>query len=142
VAPEQRQRTNADPVVGGDGWTEIERAPFVGEAPALPEWLADVSGEAVAIYRELAGLPQAATWGPGTWFELHLALPLIERYLKRPGSENFKAIISTLGAGLRLTEDDMQRGRLRWRSAQDEDDDGEVPSGVSDIAERRKRLTG
>lgn len=138
-APEERMRTNSDPLVGGDGWTEIDNAPFAGAVPEIPVWV-KCSPEARAVYHELAALPQAQLWGAGTWLELHLTLPLIDRYLSRPGSENFKAIISTLGAGLRLTEDDLQRGRVRFKREQDEDGGAEVPAGVANLQERRRRL--
>lgn len=141
--PEDRLRTNADPLVGRDGWTEITPEPFGGDVPDIPEWAA-VGDAGAAVYQELSRLPQAALWGPGTWLQLHLALPLIERYLKRPGSENFKAIVSTLGAGLRLTEDDLQKARIRVQAAETGDVDpaaARSAAKVTDIRSRRSRLT-
>ena len=97
-APNEKHRhRNPDPFVSKDGWTEIGDAAFDGAIPEIPAWVR-CTDEARAVYAELARLPQAATWGAGTWLQLHLSLPLVGRYLQRPGSENFKAIISTLGA--------------------------------------------
>lgn len=142
--PQERQRTNADPVLGRDGWTEIADVPFAGVVPELPGWCS-VGATGRAVYEELARLPQAALWGPGTWLQLHLSLPLVERYLSRPGSENFKAIISTLGAGLRLTEDDLQKARVRVKSAQAQETKSPEATRsaavVTDIRSRRERLT-
>lgn len=142
--PEDRARTNSDPLVGRDGWTEIADAPFDGAVPDIPGWAA-VGEVGTAIYAELSKLPQARLWGPGTWIQLHLALPLIERYLKRPGSENFKAIVSTLGAGLRLTEDDLQKARVRVKAAAQiaasSPEAKRSAAVVTDIQSRRKRLT-
>jgi len=142
--PQERQRTNADPVLGRDGWTEIADVPFAGVVPELPGWCS-VGATGRAVYEELARLPQAALWGPGTWLQLHLSLPLVERYLSRPGSENFKAIVATLGAGLRLTEDDLQKARVRVRSQAEAGvvDPAVAASAakVTDIRSRRGRLT-
>ena len=139
----RRRRTNADVVLPpGEGWTEVPNAAWEGVVPAVPEWCV-VGDAARAVYEELARLPQAATWGPGTWFELHLSLPLVERYLSRPGSEGFKALVSALGAGLSLTELDMQRARIKVRA--DQPGDVGVETGgvaVSSLDERRRRLTG
>lgn len=143
---ESRRRRNADPVLpSGEGWTSIDGAAWEGVVPPIPDWV-QVSSLAEAVYVELGRLPQAATWGPGTWFELHLALPLVDRYLSRPGSEGFKALVSALGAGLSLTEVDMQRARIRVQPAEPA-----VPvepassvgggSGVSSLSDRRRRLT-
>src|SRR5690349_13578018 len=91
-APNENHRhRTADPFVAkGDGWTEIGAEPYAGPVPEIPAWVT-CSDAAREVYRELARLPQAATWGPGTWLQLHMALPLVGRYLERPGSENFKA---------------------------------------------------
>jgi hypothetical protein len=92
---------------------------------------------------DLARLPQARLWGPGTWFELHLSLPLVDRYLTRPGSEGFKALVSALGAGLSLTELDLQRARVKVSPAEGVGDSPTVSDPkVADIRDRRKRLTG
>jgi len=141
---ENRRRTNADPVLpAGEGWTEIHGEAWDGDIPAVPEWVR-VSPDALRVYAELARLPQAATWGAGTWFELHLSLPLVDRYLDRPGSESFKALVSALGAGLSLTELDMQRARIKVKPVEAELVDGEdvVPPEVASLADRRARLTG
>lgn len=135
--PSELVRAKPDVVVGGDGWTEIEDTPFDGVVPEIPAWV-KCGPEARAVYYALAALPQARVWGPGTWLELHLSLPLVDRYLSRPGSENFKAIISTLGAGLRLTEDDLQRGRVRFKREQEQLD--APAAGVVQMDERRARL--
>jgi hypothetical protein len=136
---EHRRRTNADPVVGKDGWTEVSPEPFAGQVPEIPAWV-DCTLEARMVYQELAQLPQAATWGPGTWLSLHLTLPLLGRYLTRPGSENFKAIVSTLGAGLSMTELDMQRARIKVKRP-DPVAEQAAAASVSSLQERRKRLT-
>lgn len=141
--PNERHRhRNADPVVGKDGWTEITPDAFDGAVPEVPPWV-QCSDEARAVYLELARLPQAATWGPGTWLSLHLTLPLVGRYLERPGSENFKAIVQTMGASLSLTESDMAKARIKVRLP--EPDEASVDSnapGVTSLQSRRQRLTG
>ncbi|MFE5290196.1 hypothetical protein ACFRAQ_35035 [Nocardia sp. NPDC056611] len=138
--PHERARTNKDSIIGGDGWTELTDEPFDGDIPPIPEWI-DVGSRGRAIYEELARLPQARTYGPGTWLTLHMTLPLIERYLSRPGSENFKAITSTLGAALSLTELDMQRARIRVKPVEDELDEAVAGEKVVPMAAaRRARL--
>lgn len=141
-APSETHRHRAaDPFVAkGDGWTEIDAEPYAGHVPAIPTWL-ECSDAARAVYAELARLPQAATWGPGTWLQLHLALPLLTSYLKRPGSENFKAITSTLGAGLSLTELDMQRARIKFKRGDTADEQAEAAATVTSMQDRRARLT-
>lgn len=139
--PEDRLRRNADPIVGADGWTEIPSTPNDEEIPEIPEWVS-VGSTGRAIYDELAALPQARLYGLGTWIQLWMTLPLIERYFSRPGSENYKAIMSTIGASLRLTEDDLQRARVRIKDPVDEepvDTNGGAPV-VSFAEERRARL--
>lgn len=139
--PEDRQRRNADPLVGADGWTEIPSTPNDGEIPEIPEWVT-VGAVGRAIYAELAALPQARLYGIGTWIQLWMTLPLVERYLSRPGSENYKAIVTTLGAALRLTEDDLQRARVRIKDPEPEEvqaSDAGAPV-VSFAEERRARL--
>ncbi|MFC9995738.1 hypothetical protein [Nocardia sp. NPDC127526] len=140
--PDERLRRNADPFVTGDGWTEIDPTPHDGDIPEIPEWIT-VGPTGRAIYEHLATLPQARLYGPGTWFQLWVTLPLIERYLSRPGSENYKAVTSTLGAALRLTEDDLARARVRIKPVLDEDDEDAPTAGarvVSYAEERRARL--
>ncbi|WP_433662460.1 hypothetical protein ACQPW1_10080 [Nocardia sp. CA-128927] len=139
--PEDRQRRNADPLLGIDGWTEIESTPNEGDVPEIPEYI-DVGPRGRAIYEQLASLPQARLYGPGTWFQLWMTLPLIERYLSRPGSENYKAVTTTLGAALRLTEDDLQRARVRIKPPATDADDTDAPETgggrVVPFAEERK----
>ncbi|MGS2809408.1 phage terminase small subunit [Nocardia sp. MW-W600-9] len=137
--PEDRARRNADPLTGADGWTEIDPTPNDGEVPEIPEWIT-VGAIGRAVYDELAALPQARLYGMGTWVQLWMTLPLIERYLSRPGSENYKAITSTLGAALRLTEDDLQRARVRIKPVIDDqaDEDGTSDAPVVDFAEERR----
>lgn len=142
---EQRRRRNADVVLpAGEGWTEISGDAWEGDVPAIPGWV-EVGDAARAVYGELARLPQAATWGPGTWFELHLALPLVDRYLARPGSEGFKALVSAFGAGLALTELDMQRARIKVKPEPVDSAGvggaGEGGGNVSRMDDRRRRLT-
>ncbi|RBO87974.1 hypothetical protein [Nocardia puris] len=87
----------------------------------------------------------ARLWGPGTWLELHLSLPAAGRYLAGGSSEALKALISAWGAGLRLTEDDLAKARVKVVTVDPEpevdvsQDAGRV---VSFAAERRARLTG
>lgn len=139
-APNEKHRHRAaDPFVSKDGWTEITPDAFEGEVPEIPAWVS-CTDEARMVYAELARLPQAATWGAGTWLQLHMSLPLIGRYLQRPGSENFKAIISTLGAGLSMTELDMQRARIKVKRP-DPAAEQEAAASVSSLQERRRRLT-
>ena len=146
VAPTENHRHRSpDPFVrAGDGWAEITAEPFEGVVPEIPQWVS-CGPDARRVYMDLARLPQAVLWGPGTWFELHLTLPLIDRYLARPGSEGFKALVSALGAGLSLTELDLQRARVKVKAPEPVGDVGEMAAGdpkVSDIRDRRKRLTG
>lgn len=140
--PEERQRRNVDPFLAGDGWTEIDPTPHDGDIPEIPEWIT-VGAVGRAIYEHLASLPQARLYGPGTWFQLWVTLPLIERYLSRPGSENYKAVTSTLGAALRLTEDDLARARVRIKPVVSDEDEEAPTTGervVSFAEERRARL--
>ncbi|KZM71073.1 hypothetical protein AWN90_41900 [Nocardia terpenica] len=128
-------------MIAGDGWTELPDEPFDGSVPPIPEWI-DVGSRGRAIYEQLARLPQARTYGAGTWLTLHMTLPLIERYLSRPGSENFKAIVATLGSALSLTELDMQRARIRVKPVEDEAEVTASPGEkvVPMAAARRARL--
>lgn len=149
VAPTENHRHRAvDPFVKpGDGWREIDDAPRDGQAPPIPAWVR-VDPDTIRVYQDLAALPQAATWGAGDWLSLHLALPVIARYLDRPGAEAFKAITSVLGSALSLTTLDMQRARIKVRP-QSEGDDANGGSGgneaeagpkVTSMASRRARL--
>jgi hypothetical protein len=141
-APAENHRHRAaDPFVAKDGWTQIAPEPFAGEVPEIPVWV-NCTDEARAVYAELARLPQAATWGPGTWLQLHLSLPLVGRYLQRPGSENFKAIVSTLGAGLSLTELDLQKARITIKRADEDEAGSGSAASVSSLQARRRKLTG
>ncbi|WP_109523680.1 MULTISPECIES: phage terminase small subunit [Nocardia] len=137
--PKDRARRNGDPLLAGaDGWTEIPSTPNDGEVPEIPEWVT-VGPVGRAIYTELASLPQARLYGQGTWIQLWLTLPLIERYLTRPGSENYKAVTGTMGAALRLTEDDLQRARIRIKDEIDEEPVAPTEGGtVASFAEERK----
>lgn len=134
--PEQRRHRAVDPVVGGDGWTEIAREPSTDPAPALPSWLPPVES-AEQVYAQLAALPQARAWLDSEWFLLQLSLPLVERYLQRPGSENFKAIVTALGPGLKLTSDDMAKSRQRFKREQD----SQQAQSVRRAAASRRGLT-
>ena len=139
--PSQLARPKPDAVVGIDGWTEIEPGPNDGEIPPIPEWV-EPSPRAEAIYQYLMSLPQARLYGPGTIWELWLALPLIEKYLSKPGVESFKGLVTALGTALRLTEDDMAKGRVKIKAITEDDDDSPRPMDpkVSRLADRRKRL--
>lgn len=139
---ENHRHRNLDPVVGRDGWTEITPEPFAGEVPEIPAWV-DCSDEARLVYAELARLPQAVTWGPGTWLSLHLTLPLVGRYLSRPGSENFKAIVQTIGSSLALTEADLAKARIKVKTPDPEEPESSAGgSRVTNLQSRRQRLTG
>lgn len=142
--PEDRARRNPDPVLAGDGWTEIADEAFAGDVPPIPEWIT-VSDTVHAFYAELARLPVAVTWGPNDWLMLHASLPLLDRYFARPGSESYKAWTSFLDPGLRITSDAMQKARVRIARVQEDDDSGvsdsAVPADVTDLSERRRRLT-
>lgn len=142
--PEELVRRNVDPIVGADGWTDIDPAPNDGEIPPIPAWC-DAGEAARAIYEDLARLPQARLWGPGTWLQLHMSLPLFDRYMSRPGSEGLKALVATWGTGLRLTEDDLQRARVRVRKlieSEDESTPTRKANGVASLDDRRRRLMG
>lgn len=141
--PAQRQRTNADPVIGADGWTEIPDAPNDGEIPPIPEWIGEISEAARVVYQELASLPQARLWGPGTWLQLHLSLPMFDKYMEKPGGEGLRTLVGIWGVGLRLTEDDLQKARIKMRKQLDEDELAEAAKNnpkVASMADRRKRL--
>ncbi|MBF6085209.1 hypothetical protein IU485_27965 [Nocardia cyriacigeorgica] len=138
--PEQRARTNADPYTSGDGWTEIPPDPYDGDVPPIPAWV-PCSDEARALYAELAALPQARLWGPGTWLELHLSLPAATRYLNTGSGEGLKALLSAWGVALRLTEDDLTKARIKVAVPAEEDDVPGDKKVVSFDQERRARLT-
>lgn len=112
-----RERRNEDSLLGGSGeWREAPNAPLNGAVPSVPEWVtASLKNPdaTLAAYEVLAKLPQAALWTGGDWFSVWLTLPLLDRYLARPGSEGFKAILSGLGAGPGLTEADLLKLRRR-----------------------------
>jgi hypothetical protein len=139
--PSRRARTNVDPVVGKDGWSEIDTVPFDGEVPPIPDWIT-VGTQGEAVYDVLSHLPQAALYGPGTWFVAHLSMPLVERYLSRPGSESYKALLTTLSSALRLTEDDLAKARVRARKVEEDVPDAGITAAVTDIRSRKSRLTG
>lgn len=133
-----RARDHRDPYLATDGWTELPDAPFDGDIPDIPEWIT-VGARGQMIYEELARLPQARLYGRGTWLELQLTLPLIERYLSRPGSENFKAIVSTLGAALRLSEDDLAKARVRIATEEElAEETGEPGTKVVSFEDQRR----
>lgn len=141
--PSQRQRTNADPVIGNDGWTEIPDAPNDGTVPSIPEWVGEVSEAARVVYTELASLPQARLWGPGTWLELHLSLPMFDKYMEKPGGEGLRTLIGIWGVSLRLTEDDLQKARVKVRKQAGDDELEEAARNnpkVASMADRRQRL--
>ena len=141
--PDERLRRNVDPVTSADGWTEIDDAPFNGDIPDIPAWI-EITDRARAVYYELAMLPQARLYGAGTWLQLHLSLPVIDKYLASSSTESYKAITTTLGAALSLTESDMQKARVRVRKMELDGENLGTPGGnvTSMSAERRKRLTG
>ncbi|PBC38481.1 hypothetical protein CJ179_38405 [Rhodococcus sp. ACS1] len=141
--PEDRIRRNADPIADANGWIELERTPNENDVPPIPVWV-ECSEQARMIYEEITKLPQARLWGPGTYFEIHLALPLLDKYLEKPGSDGFKTIVSAWGAGLRLTEDDLQRARIRFKKEIDPDEleDAKKDPKVIDMKNRRDRLLG
>ncbi|QDF15373.1 hypothetical protein SEA_MOLLYMUR_12 [Gordonia phage Mollymur] len=132
-------------VLAGDGWEEIDPNAEVPEAPPIPPWV-PVGPAGQLVYEYLTSIPQAQKYGPGTYWELWLSIPLIERYLEKPGSENYKAILSTLGSALRLTEDDLQRARIRMVAAEQQADDPSETSQqnarVIAMQARRDRLKG
>lgn len=143
--PSQRQRTNADPVIGSDGWTEIPDAPNDGEIPPIPEWIGEISEAARVVYQELASLPQARLWGPGTWLQLHLSLPMFDKYMEKPGGEGLRTLVGIWGVSLRLTEDDLQKARVKVRKEAEDAASQDLSASsakVTSIADRRKRLLG
>lgn len=133
----QRRRRNVDPVVGRDGVAKIDPSPVVDAAPGLPEWC-DVSGRTLAFYRELCRLPQRRVWTDGDWLALWSALPLVDRYLTRPGSESFKAWTSALFPALRITSDDLVKARVKIS----EPDEVETPPEVAVMDAYRKAAGG
>ncbi|AXH70399.1 hypothetical protein HOT75_gp011 [Gordonia phage Daredevil] len=142
--PSQLQGHYSAAKLAGDDWEEIDPDKVV-EAPEIPDWI-DASPRAVAIYEYLTSLPQSQLYGAGTYFELWMSLPLIERYLSRPGGETYKTLVSTLGTALRLTEDDMAKARIRMVKADEQTDDpsetSEQNARVIAMKERRNRLKG
>lgn len=110
---EQRRRRNVDPVVGKDGATRIDAAPVEDPAPELPGWCR-VSAVTVAWYEDLCRLPQRRVWSEGDWLALWAALPLVDRYLTRPGSESWKAWTASVFPALRVTSDDLAKARVRF----------------------------
>lgn len=124
---EDRVRRNVDPLVGGDDWTRIPNAPYEGDVPEIPAWVT-VSPRAEAFYAALACLPQAAAWSAGDWLSIHLTLPLLDRYLARPGAEAFKAIIAGLGAGPGLTVADLLKLRRKLVDPEQPDDSAAKPT--------------
>ncbi|MBM4707919.1 hypothetical protein GS982_01370 [Rhodococcus hoagii] len=140
--PEDRVRRNDDAVVTDiHGWQEISPEPYDGDVPDIPAWVGEVSEAAKMIYAELSALPQARLWGPGTWLQLHLSLPMVDTYFNKPGGDGLRTLVNIWGSGLYLTNDDMQRARIRVRDKISEDAD-EVPADpkVISMEDRRKRL--
>jgi hypothetical protein len=134
------------PIIGIDGWVSIPPGPRTAPAPKLPGWLP--VGESAKAYAELAKLPQAKAWLTSEWTLLQLALPLLDTYLGKPGSESFKAIVTALGPALKLTSDDLAKARMRIADIMPaeappagDDDDDKPPAVVTAITSRRKRLT-
>lgn len=110
--PSQRRRRNVDPVVGRDGVTVVDPSPVSAKPPTLPSWCV-VSPRTQAFYAALCRLPQRRTWGDGDWLALWVALPLVDRYLERPGSESFKAWTAAVFPVLRVTTDDLAKARVQ-----------------------------
>lgn len=123
--------------VGDDGWTLVPPGKRVGKVPELPDWL-HLTGQGAQVYAELARLPQSKVWLESEWLLLQLSLPLMERYLSRPGSESFKALFSALSSSLKLTTDDLARARMKI--AKPPAEAASVSPSVTNIASRRKRL--
>jgi hypothetical protein len=142
--PSERARRNADPVVGSDGWTDVQPTAKLRRVPPIPEWIY-VGDVTRAFYLELTKLPQATTWSAGDWLMLHSTLPLLERYFTKPGSESFKAWTAVLDPGLRITTDAMMKARMRIRTPEKETAGGSTQrrgaGKVTDLAARRGRLT-
>lgn len=141
--PEDRVRRNDDPVVGADGWVEIDPTPNDDAPPAIPEWVGEISEAARIIYRELATLPQARLWGAGTWLQLHMSLPMFDKYMEKPGGDGLRTLVNIWGVSLRLTEDDMQKARIKMKRELDEEAEVTGPAGVNNVvslAERRNAL--
>lgn len=139
--PETRRRRNADPVAGSDGWVELDPSKRAGAPPSLPAWLPDLGEDADALYRQLARLPQARVWLDSEWFLLQLALPLIKKYLQRPGSESFKALTAALSPSLKLTSDDLAKARMRWKKKDiEQGKPAEGEPSTAPVAARRRSL--
>jgi hypothetical protein len=139
VASTSRAATRQTPVVDADGWTTIPPGARTAKPPKLPIWLPQ-NMVAELVYDELAKLPQAKAWMESEWKLLQLALPLLERYLARPGSESFKALVTSLSPALKLTADDLAKARMRI--AVPAVQESSAPSAaVTNIASRRERLT-
>lgn len=120
-----RERRNEDSLLGPSGeWREVPNEPRDEAAPEVPEWITSAlkSEATLQAYEILAKLPQAAVWTAGDWFAVWLTLPLLDRYLARPGSEGYKAILSGLGAGPGLTEADLLKLRRRLVDPASDDD--------------------
>ena len=126
------------------GWQDIDpEADF--DVPEIPSWV-DISPEVELVYEYLTSLPQAQLWGPGTYFQLWLTLPTLERYLGRPGGETLKNLTSILGPSLLLTEADLERAKVRFKEAPKEDlamspEEAEAMKKVVHMTDRRAKLT-
>jgi len=144
--PSERARRNKDPNLAGDGWVEIDRDPYDGDVPPIPEWVEGVGDQARQVYEYLMRLPQARLYGPGTLFEIWLTLPLIQRYLetsKGSGVETYKGIIAALGPALNLTESDMAKARIKFKELVDESAPAagsEQAARADELASRRDRI--
>lgn len=97
-----------------------------------------MSEQTLAFYAELCRLPQRRAWAEGDWVALWSALPLVDRYLARPGSESFKAWTSALWPALRVTSDDLAKARVKL----DEPGEVEVPAEVAVMSAYRKAAGG
>jgi hypothetical protein len=118
---------------GGTGaWVDVPDIPRdLDTVPPLPEWIAGTlkSPATISAYEALARLPQAAVWTAGDWLIVHLSMPLLDRYLTRPGSESYKALLAGLGSGPGLTTSDLLKlhRRLVNPEATEAEDDAPRP---------------
>lgn len=135
-----RAAARQTPVVDGDGWTSIPPGARTAKPPAISAWLS-IGFTAEEAYAEFAKLPQAKAWLESEWKLLQLSLPLLERYVARPGSESFKALVSALGPALKLTSDDLAKARMRIAVPEPAETATTASAGVTDINARRDRLT-
>jgi hypothetical protein len=138
--------TSASPVGrrgkdANDGWKSIDPTPRdLSEVPPIPEWVDVLPGSpAESWYYEVSILPQAREWNNGTIMQLWLTLPLINRYIARPGSEGLKAIISALGPALMLTEDDMRKAKVKYDVDKAQVEAAEAQRAMANVSSLEKR---